>query len=102
MGGSAAADAAVAAPGEIDRLVLLGSQAGKTPSRLAVPALFIVAANDTTASGTPRLVRIREQYAVAPGPKALVVLDGSAHAQALFATGQGPRVMREILAFLQP
>jgi len=33
-------------------------------------------------------------------PKKLVVLDGSAHAQFLFATDQAERVMREILNFL--
>ena len=100
MGGSGAADASVEAPGEISRLVLLGSQAGKAPARLVVPKLFIVARNDTTASGTPRLVRIREQYAAAPEPKELLVLEGSAHAQANFQTDQGPAVMRELLQFL--
>jgi len=34
------------------------------------------------------------------GPKELVILDGSAHAQFLFATDQGARLMREILRFL--
>jgi hypothetical protein len=33
-------------------------------------------------------------------PKALIILDGSAHAQFLFQTDQGERVMREILHFL--
>lgn len=102
MGGSAAADASLEAPGEIDRLVLLGSQAGKAPAQLVVPKLFIIARNDTTASGTPRLVRIREQYAAAPEPKELVVLEGSAHAQAIFQTDQGPALLRELLRFLSP
>jgi hypothetical protein len=31
----------------------------------------------------------------------LIVLDGSAHAQFLFATDQGPRLMKEILSFLK-
>jgi hypothetical protein len=30
----------------------------------------------------------------------LIILEGSAHAQFLFATAQGDRVMREILKFL--
>jgi hypothetical protein len=30
----------------------------------------------------------------------LVILDGSAHAQFIFATDQGERLMREILRFL--
>jgi hypothetical protein len=33
-------------------------------------------------------------------PKKLIILDGSAHAQFLFQTGQGELVMREILRFL--
>jgi hypothetical protein len=36
----------------------------------------------------------------APGPKELIILEGSAHAQLLFATDQGDRVMREIVRFL--
>jgi len=39
-------------------------------------------------------------YQKAIGPKGLVILDGSAHAQFLFATDQGERLMREILRFL--
>jgi len=31
----------------------------------------------------------------------LVILDGSAHAQYLFATDQGEQLMREILRFLK-
>jgi hypothetical protein len=33
-------------------------------------------------------------------PKQLIILDGSAHAQFLFQTDQGDRVMREIFRFL--
>jgi len=36
----------------------------------------------------------------AAGPKELVVLEGSAHAQFIFDTDQGDRLMREILRFL--
>ena len=35
-----------------------------------------------------------------PQPKKLIVLKGSAHAQYLFQTDQGDRVMREIVRFL--
>jgi len=42
---------------------------------------------------------IRANYEKAFGPKELIILDGSAHAQFLFATDQGERVMREILRF---
>lgn len=61
--------------------------------------LFIVARDDNNGAG-PRLPRIRGCYERTPGPKDLIVLDGSAHAQFLFQTDQGDRVMREILKFL--
>lgn len=101
MGGGAAAAAVVEAkPGEIDRLVLLASEAGSSPELLKGRKLFITARDDTTASGTPRLIRIRQQYERAPDPKELVILAGSAHAQFIFQTDQGERLMREILRFL--
>jgi pimeloyl-ACP methyl ester carboxylesterase len=101
MGGSAAADAAVREPGAIDRLVLLGSPPGKAPEALSPTVLFIVARGDTAASGTPRLARIREQYELVPAPKEMVVLEGAAHAQAIFQTDQGTALMNEILRFLR-
>ena len=56
--------------------------------------------DDTRGDGLVRLVRIREHYEKAPGPKELVILDGSAHAQFIFETEEGERVMGEILRFL--
>jgi len=47
-----------------------------------------------------RLPRIRANYEKASGPKELFILDGSAHAQFLFATDQRDRLLREILRFL--
>ena len=47
-----------------------------------------------------RLSEIREQYERTPEPKELVILEGSAHAQFIFETDQGQRLMREILRFL--
>lgn len=101
MGGGAAADASIEAePGQVDRLVLLAALAGGPPERIKGRKLFVTARNDTTASGAPRLIRIREQYDRAPDPKELVILEGSAHAQFIFQTDQGERLMREILRFL--
>ena len=101
MGGSAAADASIAAePGEIKRLVVLAASASGPPEKLKGRKLFIVSRDDTRGDGVVRLVRIREQYEKAPEPKELVILDGSAHAQAIFETEQGKRLMREILRFL--
>jgi hypothetical protein len=101
MGGGAAAQATVvSAPGEIDRIVLLAHSAIDQPDRMKGRKLFITTRDDSSASGAPRLVKIREQYEKAPDPKELVILEGSAHAQFIFETDQGERLMHEILRFL--
>jgi pimeloyl-ACP methyl ester carboxylesterase len=103
FGGGAAARAAVEArPGEIDRLVLLAHSAIDEPERMQGAKLFVTARDDAYFDGTPRLVDIRDQYQRAPGPKELVILDGSAHAQFLFETDEAERLMGEILRFLTP
>ncbi len=100
MGGWAAGNASIASrPGEIDRLVFLGSAPSGPANKLKSPSLFIVARDDSSGDG-PRLPGIREQFEKAPEPKQLIVLDGSAHAQFLFQTDQAARVMSEILRFL--
>jgi pimeloyl-ACP methyl ester carboxylesterase len=100
MGGDAAADAAIAArPGEIERIVFLGSDGGDRPERLPGRKLFIVSRNDESSEGL-RLPGISEHYGRAPEPKQLVILVGSAHAQFIFDTDQGSRLMHELLRFL--
>ena len=101
LGGGAAADATiVAAPGEIDRLVLLGTGAGEMPpEKMKGRLLFIVARDDTSGEGL-RLPGILAKYEKAPQPKKLVLIESSAHAQFLFATKRGDQVMNEILGFL--
>ncbi len=100
FGGDAAAEASIhAKPGDLDGLVLLAAGPDTPPEKLTARKLFIVARDDANSAG-PRLPRIRAIYDRAPEPKELIVLDGSAHAQFLFETDQGPRVMREILRFL--
>jgi pimeloyl-ACP methyl ester carboxylesterase len=100
MGAGAAGDASIASrPGEIDRLVLLGGSPNGPAEKLKSATLFIVARDDSSGDG-PRLPRIQEQYQKAPEPKALIILNGSAHAQYLFQTDQAERVMREILKFV--
>jgi len=100
MGGAAAGDASIASqPGEIDRVVFLGAHPNGPAEKLKCPSLFIVARDDASGDG-PRLPKIRADYEKAPEPKQLIILDGSAHAQYLFQTDQGERVMREILRFL--
>ena len=100
FGGAAAAQAAVLArPGEIDRLVLLAHGEIAVPERMQGRKLFVVARDDANDAG-PRLPRIRRQYERATGTKELLILEGSAHAQFIFETDQGPRLMREIVRFL--
>jgi pimeloyl-ACP methyl ester carboxylesterase len=100
FGGAASGDASIKSlPGEIDRVVLLGAAPNLPADGLKSRSLFIVAREDSDGSSL-RLPGIRAQYEKAPQPKKLIVLDGSAHAQFLFQSEQGPRVMREILQFL--
>ena len=101
MGGGAAADAAIEAPGEIDRLVLLAAAAMTgPPEKMKGRKLFILARDDIGPGDKPRLPKIRDHYERAPEPKEWIVLEGSAHAQYLFQTDQGDRLLREILRFL--
>ncbi len=98
MGGGAAAEASIQAePGEIDRLVLL---AATPPEQAKGRKLFITCRDDIGPGDKPRLPGIRARYEKASGPKELVVLECSAHAQFIFGTDQGERLMREILRFL--
>jgi pimeloyl-ACP methyl ester carboxylesterase len=100
FGGEAAADASILSkPGEIDRLVLLAAWTDEPPEKIKGRKLFIVARDDADGSDL-RLTHIRANYEKARDPKELIILDGSAHAQFLFATDQGGRLMREILRFL--
>jgi predicted alpha/beta hydrolase len=102
MGGSAAGAASIEAePVEIDRLVFLGSGGSDShPAKMKGRKLFIVARDDLGSSDIPRLPKIRENYEKTPGPKEIIILEGSAHAQFLFASDQGERAMRETLRFV--
>ncbi|HTF90574.1 MAG TPA: alpha/beta fold hydrolase [Planctomycetota bacterium] len=99
MGGSASAKAAMAAPGEIDRLILLGATPDGPPEDLKTAKLYIMTRDDSSGSG-PRLPGLQAHFARAPEPKELIVLDGSAHAQFMFESENAGRVMQEILRFL--
>jgi hypothetical protein len=69
------------------------------PEKIQGRKLFIVARHDTGSAG-PRLREIRAQYARAPEPKQLLVLEAAAHAQFLFQTSSAAQLMREIMRFL--
>jgi pimeloyl-ACP methyl ester carboxylesterase len=100
MGGVAAAEAAIEAPGEIDRLVLLAHGSVEHPARLGGRKLFVVCRDDLTFEGRPRLVRIREQFELAPEPKQLLVLECAEHAQYIFPTALGDALLATIEEFL--
>lgn len=101
LGGGAAGQASVeAAPGEIDALVLLAPMAIEHPEQMKGRKLFIVSREDRGSGDRLRLPEIEEQYRRAPHPKELLLVEGSAHAQFLFATDQGERLLEHILRFL--
>lgn len=100
LGGDAVGSAEVQSPaGVFDRMVFMGSTGGDNPEKLRGRKLFIVARDDADDAG-PRLPSITHHYEQAPEPKKLVVLQGSAHAQFLFDTDEGPELMRDLLDFL--
>ncbi len=101
LGGGAAAQATIEAKaGEIDQVVLLAHMLIDEPERMKGRKLFIVARNDLSGSGKPRLEGITAQFERSPDPKEMLILEGAAHAQFLFETDQGKRLLREILRFL--
>jgi pimeloyl-ACP methyl ester carboxylesterase len=102
MGGGGVAGAAALAPGEIERMVFLASwpERGAPSQKLQGRKLFIAARDDRDGTGALRLPRIRDAFERTPEPKRLILLDGSAHAQFLFDTDQGDRLLREIEKFL--
>ena len=101
FGGWATAKASVVAdPGAIDRIVLLAASAIEEPERMEGRKLFITTQGDFSGGGILRLPSIRDQFDRASDPKRLVILEGDAHAQFVFETDQGERLMREILDFL--
>lgn len=103
LGGGAAAQASVeAAPDEIDVLVLLAPMAIEHPEQMKGRKLFIVSREDRGSGDRLRLPGIEEQYRRSPDPKELLLVEGSAHAQFLFTTDQGERLMEAILGFLVP
>jgi pimeloyl-ACP methyl ester carboxylesterase len=100
-GGWAAADAtALAKAGEISHLVLLGAGAGnQPPERIVGPKLLIISREDRSGDGL-RLPGVERAFEKMPKPKRLLIVSGSAHAQAMFGTSVGGQVTREMIRFL--
>jgi len=99
LGGGAAAGAAIAAPGQIDRLILLGAVPDGAPEGLVTRKLYVMTRDDSSGAG-PRLPGLMAHYEKAPHPKELILLEGSAHAQFMFDTEHAERLMTEIVRFL--
>lgn len=100
-GGWAAARAsAELGPDVISSIVLMAHSSVDNPEQIQGRKLFITTRDDFMGSGTRRLPAIRDQFERASEPKELVILEGSAHAQHVFATDVGPRFWSEIVRFL--
>lgn len=96
MGGGAVGKAATELKaGEIDKLVLLSPMPIDHPENLKAVAILYIASRDEGLAPT-----VREQYKRAPEPKQLILLDGSAHAQNIFATDQAQKLSDDIVRFL--
>ncbi len=94
-GGASALRAVERAPDAVDQLILLSAR-GDVARTGTVPKLFVVS------EGEPLAEDVRRMAAEAPGDdNELLILPGSAHAQAIFLTDQGPRLTEAILARLQ-
>lgn len=97
MGGGAAGRAAVdARRGEIDRLLLLSPVSIDDPGNMHAGRILYIASRDE-----PMAPGIKEQFARAPAPKHLELLDGDGHAQNIFPTAQGPALTTMVLDFLK-
>jgi pimeloyl-ACP methyl ester carboxylesterase len=93
MGAEALARASVEGPpGTFDRVILLAAPEIAQPERMQAGSfLFVVSRGDRL------LPRVKRQFEQAPRPKRLEVLEGSAHAQHLFATEQAASLTQLIV-----
>ncbi len=97
MGGGASARAAVKAnPGQLFRLILLSPVSIPHPQKMRAGEIIYIASKKEGMA-----VSIQEQYEQAPPPKKIYWIEGSAHAQHIFKTGQGEKLTRLILALLK-
>ncbi len=78
----------------IVKALLLAPAGGPPVKQGTIEKLFVVSKGDRL---HPRVAKIYEESAL---PKSMVVLPGSAHAQNIFATAEGPRLTDLILRFL--
>jgi pimeloyl-ACP methyl ester carboxylesterase len=96
MGGGAVGRASVSSPeGTFDKLILLAAAPIADPDRMKAGAfLFIVSREERL------LPRVKQQFELAPEPKRLEILEGSAHAQHVFRTDRAEALTKLIVDFL--
>ncbi len=95
MGGGAVGRAAAGVrPGEVDRVILLAAVPIEHPERMQGRKLFLATKGDGLYD------RVVEQYEKAKEPKRLETLAGEAHAQHIFRTDQGPRLLELMRGWL--
>jgi dienelactone hydrolase len=96
MGGGAVARASVESPeGTFDKVILLAAAPIEDPDRMRAGSLLFVVSREEHL-----LPRVRQQFELAPEPKRLEILEGSAHAQHVFGTDQAEALTQLIIDFL--
>jgi len=81
--------------------VLLAPSPVDAPEKIGGAKLLIISREDFRGEGIPRMPEICAQFRRMPGPKSMLVVEGSAHAQRIFETEHGEQVMKEIATFLK-
>ncbi len=99
-GGRAAAMAALAAPGQVERIILLANASFEGAEKLGGRKLFAVARDDRDGTGRTRLDDIQRQFDATPAPKEMLVLEGAAHAQFIFLGPESERLYAGMMRFL--
>jgi dienelactone hydrolase len=95
LGGRVAGDwAASAGADAVERIALLAPAGLQEPERLPGRKLVVLSRDE------PSAARVRELFGRLPEPKRLVELEGSAHAQHVFATPQAARLTEVLVQFL--
>lgn len=91
-GGATAARAVAGRPEAWDQLILLSPAGGNAPSLGTIPKLFIASKSEGLAE------RVQKMAQNAPGQdNKFLLLEGSAHAQAIFTTNQAERLTNVII-----
>ena len=96
MGGGASGEAATRLKsGELNKLVLLSAMPIDNPEDIKAKSILFIASHHEGLAPT-----VQTQYDHAPNPKKLIFLDGSAHAQNIFATDQAQNLSDDITDFI--